>query len=197
MSIVLAMSTDDRVIVKSDGREMNNGKIVNEDICKHDKITHNCIIGYTGVKYACIEMVKFIKSKLNFNDTVDAEKVILQVQKEAVSNIDKYSECAFIVAGFSKRLNKPIICGVSYTDKFSTIRLSYNDNKQYGYLAIGAVNNKLCEFLFDDTQTIEDNMDNYIKTISKLNHTVNDHISTNKLTIIHSPNENKILPSGI
>lgn len=34
MSIVLAMSTDDRVIVKSDGREMNNGKIVNEDICK-------------------------------------------------------------------------------------------------------------------------------------------------------------------
>jgi hypothetical protein len=28
MSIVLAMSTDDRVIVKSDGREMNNGRLL-------------------------------------------------------------------------------------------------------------------------------------------------------------------------
>ena len=194
MSIVLAMSTDDRVIIKSDGREMNNGKIVNEDTCKHDKITHNCIIGYTGVKYACIEMVKFIKSKLNFNNTVDAEKIILQVQKEAVSNIDKYSECAFIVAGLSKRLNKPIICGVSYTDKFSMVRSSYCNNKKYGFLAIGVADTQL---LFDDTQTIEDNMDNYIKTISKLNHTVNDHISTDKLTIIHSSNENKILSGGI
>lgn len=108
MSIVIAIATNSRVVMKCDGREMRSSDrtIVSEETIKFEKISETCIVGYTGVRNHCIMVVNLLKDYIKRTNTQCIQNIAIQLRNfilELSQSIAFGEErCSFIVAGIDK-----------------------------------------------------------------------------------------------
>lgn len=183
MSVVLAVATQERIIVKSDGRERDadTRQIISEDLHKFAKVSLNCIVGYTGTKYVGQQITDEIIRVIPENAKIEPDSVAKLIQRICQNNLKECYGCAFVVAGISYQLQKPILYGVSYTDNFLNINNSFYQNNIPGSIFIGSEWINKTEFIMNNERSLESNMNDYIKLIAANDDCVNDHISTIKL----------------
>ena len=182
MSIVIACATKERVVMKSDGREVDSqDHIVSEHCPKMQRLTDECAIGYTGTKQFCEYVIERFNHLCVQNNPISSirslQKIILDTH---------YNEpCAFILTGIlnqcvymfamSHEDNYKIQNKSPYTEPTSIITIS----------AIGCDEVNTLHFVdyYDTSLSIEMNMNNYIRMIASINTHVNDAIKTIKFRI--------------
>lgn len=189
MSIVIAFATQDRIIVKCDGRELDNKthNIVSEDTIKYFQITPNCIIGYTGCKNICEQIVSHIANNISVDKNIEPDSIIKLLQIIAQNNYQSLHNSAFLVAGIRYKNNETssVILGISYQDKYTQIVESIPTNYEPAQITIGSDYIDKIKMKFNQQKSIESNMNDYIREIAKHDNSVNDHISTAKIKLSH------------
>lgn len=185
MSLIITCATQNRVVVKCDGRARDGetDEIISEDIVKFKRINENCIIGHGGELNFCeLTIDAFIKllGEGNPFEHINIFQYILQN-----TTIDEYLG-DFIVTG--KNNGKIILWSLGYKDNYSTITdNSPTDNTHIAesvVLGCKEIDDTWGFWeMYDKEISLETNMNAYIRRISLISPSVNDHISTAKISI--------------
>lgn len=186
MSIVIAYASIDHIIIKCDGRECDTdtNKIVSEGTIKIRNIGKNCLIGYTGIKQYCECAVELFKTVLNGKDPFLNIKIFQDLLLNSYNETNKF-KAYFIITGIYN--NKIVLWYLSSENGFKNIENnSPSIECPEKYVTIGSkeINTAIqfCDF-YNNSLTIENNMNNYIKYISSLSYSVNDHITTKEIKL--------------
>lgn len=184
MSIVIAYANQERAVIKSDGRELDlNGNIVSEDSKKIQTLSDECIIGYTGNKQYCEGAIECFKQNIKHSNPLDD---IFVLQSILQKTFDMTGTSNFIIVG--KHSGKIILLYLSYQDRYSSFvdKSPYKEPRSiYTGIVSGVDDIESIDFvdLYDNSKSLEANMNDYIRYIASLNNHVNDHICTRKLRI--------------
>ena len=182
MSIVIAVATTDKIIIKSDGREIDSQtkQVVDEHSTKMKQICDNAIIGYTGDKQACDA---FVSAVMNYvTQPIYEPKYIITIIEQLMQ----------ICKQFNTKLN--IILGIIYNKNSSIYTWSYMDGYKIhkdNAIKDGVVysisycddNNLNFEDYYNRLINVETCMDRYIVAVSKIDSSVNRNIETKILSV--------------
>ena len=175
MSIVLVCATAKEITMKSDGRAMNNGVVVAEDIKKIDRLTNNCLVGFTGNLNFCRRVVASYKDFANTQDILE----ILDDFKDHLQRVYPGSQYSsqFCIGGFHN--NKPLLCAIEPPyDKWVYTQIILPVNP----LKMG--DPRLSVFSFEPRfAKYKKSMDVYIRYVSKHIESINDNIFTETISI--------------
>jgi hypothetical protein len=188
MSIVIAVANMSRVVVKSDGMVQDNitGEMIANDHEKMVNLNDNCIVGYGGTLEKC-ELVLNEYKKLAMESGVDLSTlkpttVIYDLcELSKVINSDS-SQISFLVAG--RENNTIILYGFTSDDGYVIYNFSPDDNNHIKYITFGSdIQKNAVQYpkYYSVNHSIESSMNDYIRFISKIDESVNDHIFTRKL----------------
>lgn len=186
MSIVIACATNNRVVIKSDGREIDavTKQVVSEDSEKIRQITTECYIGYTGSKQFCEYALDCFAEALDHQNPFENIQILQELIKGMCES--KPNDCNFIIAG--KWQNKIILWVLSGSDAFDNIT---DESPTQGLDEIKqvAVGSRQMEGaanftdMYNRDVSIESNMNDYIRYAATISEDINDHISTRKVRI--------------
>jgi hypothetical protein len=193
MSIVIAVATLDRVIVKSDGLERfaESKEVKSQNCKKFVYVNPNCIIGFTGLKHLCDliidEYLKRVRdANINVNDlTVSIISNQICMLAKNINHFNHLNENnAYVIAGIED--NKVVLYGFSNKNGYELINSSPSEGEPLKYLVLGSdIQNSCIPFskFYDSKKSIESNINDYIRYISTVDPSVNDYIFTSKLKI--------------
>lgn len=190
MSLVIAVANMSRVVVKCDGltRDGKTGEIKSQDYIKMVKLNNNCIVGYTGVKEDC-ELVLSEYKRLAIQSNVDVETlkpttVIYDLSVLAKEMNTVNSKISFLVAG--REDGKIVLFGFVSKENYQINNCTPTDDDFIKYITLGSdIQQDAIDFskFYNPDKGIEISMNEYIKYISTIDPTVNDHISTKKIML--------------
>lgn len=178
MSIVIAVATDNRIILKTDGREfsVHDRSIVSENCPKSVKLSDKIMIGYTGNKQICEALIEDIKEKYNTNKLQNADDVINYMENNFELIKLSYLSCQFILCYIDQ--GQPYI--VSWNSEENFIRDVKGANS---YSILGTKIIQEIPFDYNPELSAESNMNNHIRKIAILDNSVNTNIVTTKIFI--------------
>lgn len=186
MSIVIACATNNRVVIKSDGREIDavTKQVVSEDSEKIRQITPECYIGYTGSKQFCEYALDCFVEALDHQNPFENIQILQELTKGMCEC--KPNDCNFIIAG--KLQDKIILWTLSGKDAFESItdKSPTQGLDEIKQIAIGSRRMEgAIDFanMYNQDMSIESNMNDYIRYAATISEDINDHISTRKVRI--------------
>lgn len=189
MSIVLAVASMERVVLKADGYKLAYGTgVLVEDFERVVQFNDNCIIGFTGfdemAKMIIGEYIKMANQEgVDINSLVPTT-IVYDLSEFAKSiNKDKH-ELSMIVAG--KQEDMIVLFGFSSTYDYEINNFSPEDPYNVKYITIGAkreLNPMDYSKFHRGGEPLESVMNNYIRYMSSIDDEVNDHIKTRKITL--------------
>lgn len=185
MSIVIAYANMNRVIIKCDGREcdVTTNKVVSEDTLKIWEVGKNCLIGYTGIKQYCEKAIELFEQEIKMKNPLLCIKVFQKIL-QILYNFQPFKAYFIITGNFNGRI---VLWHLSSDDIFKNIGdKSPSIEKPNTYVVIGSdeISQAIYfEHIYDNKLTPENNMNNYIRYISTISQSVNDHITTKKIRI--------------
>lgn len=189
MSIVLAVADISRVVVKSDGLLLDNksGEIKSNDNELMINLNEDCIIGFFGEK-ECLELIineykrLAAESRVNIN-TLKPTTVIYDLCELSKIINEQNSPISVLVAG--RENNKIVLFGFTSSDGYEINNFT-PDDRHIKYIVFGSeVQKNAVSFsrYINPEKSFETSMNEYIRFISKVDSSVNDHIFTRKLSI--------------
>lgn len=182
MSIVIAVATTDKIIMKSDGREIDSQtkQIVDENSTKMKQICDNAIIGYTGDKQACDAFVETVIS--NIKQPICDPTFLINIINPLLQIYKLLNIKIAVVLGIIYNHQ----CQMFYWTSREQYKMSSIIPMRGGaqFIISGSENNNLDfkEFYKGDDY-LEDSMDEYIIKISKIDSSVNSNIETKILSV--------------
>lgn len=188
MSIVIAVASMNRVVVKSDGRTLDfeTNEAISEDYEHVLFLNDDCIIGYIGMIDDCEFVIKEyqrLAEESNIDlSTLKPTTVIYDLCELAKEINGEDSKVSFLVAG--KENGRILLLGFTSADRFEINNFSPEDEEEIKYITLGSdIQKKAVQFpaYHRADKAIETTMNDYIRYIATIDAGVNNHIYTKKI----------------
>lgn len=191
MSIVIAVANMSRVVVKSDGldSDLETGGIKSHDYERMVRFNSNCIVGFTGINEQCEAIIDQYRD-LAFNSNIDIDNLkpttitydLCELSKEMNTN---NNEISFLVTGCEN--NRIVLFGFTSKEGYVINNFTPVDDKHVKYITLGSdIQSEAIQYskYYHAGKPIELTMNQYIRYISTIDASVNDHIFTRKIGIM-------------
>lgn len=191
MSIVIAVANMSRVVVKSDGLAYSHesGEIESRDYERMVRLNTNCIVGYTGNDKQCEEIIDEYR-KLASNANIDMNDLKLTTITYDLCEVSKAmntnnKEISFLVTGNEN--GRIVLFGFTSKHQYEINNFSPIDDGHIKYITLGSdIQRDAIQYskYYHADKPFEFTMNKYIRYISNIDTSVNDHIFTEKISIM-------------